>query len=138
VGEKVPDSLAGDWRKIVAAAETALDVLKTHLANEKKILPGWQVDQAARVILGEDPSLLPHPLGFNLNPDGHRFGVNFDNYLARDDRQIMPGLGFTLEPGIYREGNTALRMCANLFIDGERQVTLSAPLEREISAVLAP
>ena len=56
-------------------------------------------------------------------------------YLAHDDREIMPGMGFTLEPGIYTD-TYALRICANLFIDGNRQVNLSAPLQREIIAVL--
>ncbi|HUU28754.1 MAG TPA: M24 family metallopeptidase [archaeon] len=136
VGEDVPEPLASDWRRIAAAADSAVAVLKFHLPNEKKILQGYQVDQAARLHLGDDPDILPRPVGFNLNPYGHLFGVRFDNYLAHDDREIMPGMGFTLEPGIYRE-KRALRMCANIFIDGERQVNLSAPLERELIAVLA-
>jgi len=45
--------------------------------------------------------------------------------------------GFTLEPGIYTD-TYALRICANLFIDGKRQVSLSAPIQRKIIAVLAP
>ena len=136
IGDKVPDSLAADWERITAAADEALNVLKTRIPRERETLLGYEVDRAARIKLGSEPDILPRPLGFNLNRLGHDFGVRFDSYTAVDDREVMPGMGFTLEPGIYRE-NHALRMCANLFIDGERKVNISAPLQRKIAAVLA-
>ena len=95
------------------------------------------MDRAARARLGNPPDILPRPLGYNLNRDQHNFGVRFDNYLTHDDREIMPGMGFTLQPGIYKD-TYALRTCTNLFITGDRQVSLSAPLQQEIIAVLAP
>ncbi len=143
LGAVVPDSLAEPWSQVVLAADTALALLRFSLADERKVLPGWQVDSLARRVLSAtDPEVLPRPLGMNLNPYGHCFGVNFDNYLARDERRVMPGLGFTLEPGIWREA-CALRTCANLFLEYDpetraRKVVLSAPLQRAIVPLLAP
>ena len=137
VAEEIPDSLQAPWASIVAAANEALVILNRHIPKEK-VLRGYQVDQAARAkLLGRDAHLLPRPLGNNLNPYDHNFGVRFDNYMAYDDREIMPGMGFTLEPGIYRQDFYALRMCANLVIEGDRNIYLSAPLQQEIEAVLA-
>ncbi len=134
-GEQVPDSLSRPWERIVAAAEEALGLLRGRIPRQITTLRGYEVDQAARAKLGSIPDILPRPLGYNLNRNQHHFGVRFDNYLAHDDREIMPGMGFTLEPGIYTD-TYALRTCANLFIDGTRQVNLSAPLQRKIIAVL--
>jgi len=135
-GEQVPDSLSKSWKKIVAAAEEALGLLRARIPRQRTLL-GYEVAQAARAKLGSSPDILPRPLGYNLNRDQHNFGVRFDNYLTHDDREIMPGMGFTLQPGIYKD-TYALRTCANLFIRGDRQVKLSAPLQQEIIAVLAP
>jgi Xaa-Pro aminopeptidase len=135
-GEQVPDSLSKPWKRIVAAAGEALKLLSTRIPRQRTLL-GYEVDKAARARLGGSPDILPRPLGYNLNRDQNNFGVRFDNYLTRDDREIMPGMGFTLQPGIYTDTH-ALRTCVNLFITGDREVSLSAPLQQEIIAVLAP
>ena len=137
IAEEIPDSLQVPWESVVAAADEALAMLENHIPKNK-ILRGYQVGQAARTKLpGGNAHLLPRPLGNNLNPYGHNFGVRFDSYLAYDDREVMPGMGFTLEPGIYRENFYALRLCANLLIEGDRSIYLSAPLQRKLEAVLA-
>jgi Xaa-Pro aminopeptidase len=135
LNEEIPDSLQADWKRIVAAADEALSVLNNNIP-QKRSLMGYQVDRAGRAKLGGNPHALPRPLGNNLNPYDHNFGVRFDSYMAYDDREIMPGMGFTLEPGIYYENHFALRMCANLMIESDRSIYLSAPLQQEIEAVL--
>ncbi|MEA2063856.1 MAG: M24 family metallopeptidase [Gemmatimonadota bacterium] len=137
IGEEVPEELQGQWKNIVAAADAALEILEGYIPR-KLVLQGYRVDQAARARLGGQAHTPPRPLGFNLNPENHRFGVRFDDYMAHDDREIIPGMGFTLEPGLYYEGLHALRMCNNVLIQGDRSIFLSAPLQREIDAVLAP
>lgn len=131
----VEQSLAADWDRVASAADAALELLRARIPARRMTL-GYQVDEAAREKLGPDPNILPRPLGRNLNAWGRDFGVQFDNYLARDDRELMPGMGFTLEPGIHRARH-ALRMCNNVVIDGEWRIILSAPLQRRIIPVLA-
>ncbi len=122
------------WDKITAAADTALTLVSNRIKGNKT-LTGREVDEAARPLLSSNPHVLPRALGYNLNRNGRNFGVRFDNYLYLDNREVMPGLGFTLEPGIYSK-QYALRLCTNLFIEGDREVTLSAPLQRKPIAVL--
>ncbi|MEA1996629.1 MAG: M24 family metallopeptidase [Gemmatimonadota bacterium] len=137
IGEEVPDSLTESWERITAAADKAIHTLGFYIPKGL-VLHGFQVDSKARAELGRGPDILPRPLGFNLNPHSHRFGVRFDNYYAKDDREIMPGMGFTLEPGIFRE-NYALRMCANVVIDGSRGVRVfPASSQSRLIPVLGP
>ena len=132
--DSVKPGMKKAWGNIVAAADTALAILSNRVGTNTP-LTGREVDEAARKLLGPKPDALPRPLGYNLNRQGNHYGVRFDSYLFVDDRIIMPGLGFTLEPGIY--GNKyALRVCNNLFLEGSREVTLSAPLQRKLIPVL--
>ncbi len=134
VSETIAPGLQRSWDRITAAADTAL-ALVTRRIRSSKPLTGREVDEAARPLLSRDPHVLPRALGYNLNRTGRHFGVRFDNYLYLDNREVMPGLGFTLEPGIYSP-HYALRLCDNMFIEGDREVTLSAPLQRQPIAVL--
>ncbi|MBW7997663.1 MAG: M24 family metallopeptidase [Candidatus Glassbacteria bacterium] len=135
VADSVPGGMKQSWNRITAAADTALALVARRIKGGKS-LTGREVDEAARPLLGRDPHVLPRPLGYNLNRRGRNFGVRFDSYLFLDNREIMPGLGFTLEPGIYTK-YYALRLCTNLFLEGDREVTLSAPLQRKLIPALA-
>ncbi len=132
--ETIAPGLQQAWDRIAAAADTVLALVARRIKSSIP-LTGLEVDKAARPLLGGNPHVLPRALGYNLNRAGHKFGVRFDNYLYIDNREIMPGLGFTLEPGIYSK-QYALRLCTNLFIEGDRELTLSAPLQRKPIAVL--
>jgi len=55
----------------------------------------------------------------------HGNGVNIDNLETKDERQLVPGCCFSVEPGIYLEGEMAVRSEINMFIrhDGVAEVT---------------
>ena len=42
-----------------------------------------------------------HRTGHNLGEAVHGNGVNMDDYETHDDRRLLPGTGFTIEPGVY-------------------------------------
>ena len=42
-----------------------------------------------------------HRTGHSLGPTGHYLGVNIDNLETQDRRSLVPGVMFTIEPGIY-------------------------------------
>jgi Xaa-Pro dipeptidase len=63
------------------------------------------VDAAARRVLidaGFGAHIL-HRTGHSLGQEIHGNGVHMDDYETRDDRRLVPGLGFTIEPGLYFE-----------------------------------
>jgi Xaa-Pro aminopeptidase len=51
--------------------------------------------------------------------------VNIDNLETRDERLLLPGCCFSIEPGIYLAGRMAVRSELNMFIrhDGTPEVT---------------
>lgn len=80
-----------------------------HLAQKawaaRQPVQGWQLDDAARGVLIERglESAIRHRTGHSLSPGPlvHGVGMNLDNLETRDTRQLLPGIGFTVEPGAY-------------------------------------
>jgi Xaa-Pro aminopeptidase len=44
-----------------------------------------------------------HRTGHSLGVEVHGNGVHMDDYETHDDRRLLPGSGFTIEPGLYFE-----------------------------------
>jgi Xaa-Pro aminopeptidase len=88
---------------------------------------GWEVDKACRDVVGKRGfgKFFVHRTGHAIDRDTHGTGVNIDNLETRDERILMPGSCFSIEPGIYIPGEMAVRSEINMFIrhDGVPEVT---------------
>ena len=64
---------------------------------------GWEVDRAASAVLREAgyAHQILHRTGHSLGESVHGNGVNMDDFETHDDRRLLPGSGFTIEPGVY-------------------------------------
>ena len=130
--ETAPEKITKSWNVLYESARSSFDLIKEDVVRGKEVA-GNQVDERARsMLLKESPRTMARPLGRNINADNRMFGVNLDNYMASDNRIIFPGMGFTLEPGITVENEYQLRLCNNVYIDGERVAHLSVPLQEHI------
>jgi Xaa-Pro aminopeptidase len=90
------------------------------------------VDQAARRVLqdaGFGDRIL-HRTGHSLGETVHGNGVHLDDYETHDDRRLLPGAGFTIEPGLYFE-TFGVRTEINMF-RGEREALVTGPRQGEI------
>ena len=64
-----------------------------------------------------------HRTGHSLGTEVHGNGVHMDDYETRDDRRLIPGTGFTIEPGIYT-AEFGVRTEINMFVsEGAAHVT---------------
>ena len=71
-----------------------------------------------------------HRTGHSIDRDLHGRGPNLDNLETHDDRLLLAGVGFSVEPGIYIPGEVGMRTEINVFMgtDGP-EVTVSRPQE---------
>ena len=93
---------------------------------------GWEVDRAARDVI-ETAGLghyFVHRTGHSLGETVHGNGVHMDDYETHDDRRLLPGTGFTIEPGIYFDG-FGIRTEINMFV-GAREATVTGPVQTAI------
>lgn len=88
---------------------------------------GWQVDDACRNVIKKAGygKYFIHRTGHSITEETHGNGVNIDNLETKDERALLPGCCFSIEPGIYLEGKMAVRTEINMFIrhDGIPEVT---------------
>jgi Xaa-Pro aminopeptidase len=57
-----------------------------------------------------------------------------DDYETHDDRRLIPGTGFTVEPGVYFE-TFGVRTEVNVF-RGEREATVTGSSQRDVVTLL--
>ncbi len=109
-----------------AARNAAIKFVMDKFAKGQKCY-GWEVDDACRAVVKKAGygKYFVHRTGHSIGEEVHGNGVNIDNLETKDDRQLMPGCCFSVEPGIYLEGEMAARTEINMFIrhDGVPEVT---------------
>jgi Xaa-Pro dipeptidase len=137
VGSSVPERLRAIWSAVREAREAAVELLLArHAAGEAT--RGWEVDDAARSVIrthgfGE---FFIHRTGHSLGRELHDSGPNIDNFETRDTRELIAGVGFSIEPGIYLPGDVGFRSEINVFMGpGGPEVTTPEP-QQEVFALL--
>ena len=132
-GRTVPAEPARAFRAIVEARDAAVALVEES-ARAGRDLRGWEVDRAARTVLetaGYADHIL-HRTGHSLGESVHGNGVHLDDYETHDDRRMLPGTGFTIEPGLYFD-TFGVRTEINMF-RGEREAIVTGPRQMEIIA----
>jgi Xaa-Pro aminopeptidase len=116
----------------IRQARDAAAALVQESARNQRDLRGWQVDRAARNVLEQAgfKERILHRTGHNLGRDVHGNGVHMDDYESHDDRRLLPGTGFTIEPGVYFE-SFGVRTEINMYY-GEREALITGPAQTEI------
>jgi Xaa-Pro dipeptidase len=130
-GERVPEAPAEAFRAIAAARDTAVAMVED-ATRAGRDLRGWEVDRAARAVLeqaGFGDHIL-HRTGHSLGEQVHGNGVHLDDYETHDDRRILPGAGFTIEPGLYFE-DFGVRTEINMF-RGNEEARVTGPRQAAI------
>ena len=133
-GEKVPEKIDQVFRIVARARDLVLEKLEQEWTRGS-CPRGWELDQLARAHIGEAGygEFFVHRTGHSLGPGPavHGLGVNLDNLETRDTRQLLPGTGFTIEPGIYLP-EFGVRLEVNVYIDAELGPQVTTPVQREI------
>ena len=125
-GSRVPDEPARAFDAICRARDTAVALVE-EAAMTGRELHGWEVDRTARGVLersGYGDHVL-HRTGHSLGETVHGNGVHLDDYETHDERRILPGTGFTVEPGLYFD-TFGVRTEINVF-RGDHDAVVSGP-----------
>ena len=134
-GRRVPDRFATAFEAIRRARDAGVDLVQQAMRAGRD-LRGWEVDRAASSVLhaaGYGDHIL-HRTGHSLGESVHGNGVNMDDYETHDDRRLLPGTGFTIEPGVYFD-DFGVRTEINMIVS-PRDAAVTGPLQTEILALV--
>ncbi|MDH4063484.1 MAG: M24 family metallopeptidase [Acidobacteriota bacterium] len=101
-GASIPDRMAKPFAAIVAGRDAAVTFIQDAVRAERPVR-GFELDRVARDVIqqaGFGDAIL-HRTGHSLGENVHGNGAHLDDYETHDERRLMPGSGFTIEPGVY-------------------------------------
>lgn len=132
-GRKVPDEVEQVWRTVRDARDAAISTIQEG-AREGRPVAGFEGDKAARGVIeragyGE---YFVHRTGHSIDRDLHGSGPHLDTYETHDDRELLPGVGFSVEPGIYISGRFGVRSEVNMYWGPEGPEVTPAEPQREL------
>lgn len=107
------------WDVVRAARDAAVDRLRARWTpGGGGPVSGAELDDAARGVIrgaGYGECFL-HRTGHSIDRDLHGSGPHLDNFETADDRALIAGVGFSVEPGIYLPGRFGMRSEINVFL----------------------
>lgn len=115
-GPKVPSKVQRVWEVVRGARDAAVALVEERV-REGKPLAGFEVDRAARGVIeaaGFGASFV-HRTGHSIDRDLHGSGPHMDDFETHDERRLIPGVGFSVEPGVYLVGEFGVRSEVNMY-----------------------
>lgn len=101
-GTNPPQEMLNVFAAVTGARNAAVACVQGAVAAGAP-LAGFQVDDACRNYLRErklDEHFF-HRTGHSIGEEVHGNGANMDNYETHDERLVIPGTCFSVEPGVY-------------------------------------
>jgi Xaa-Pro aminopeptidase len=135
VGRPVNALVLRVFDSVLRARDHAFDVLESAWKAGRE-LEGWEVDAAARASIERDGfgHYFTHRLGHSLGEAVHSNGVNLDGFETHDTRRIIPGVGFSIEPGIYLP-EFGVRLEVDVYVDPLRGPTITTPPQTDLVVI---
>jgi Xaa-Pro aminopeptidase len=101
-GATPPEEMLNVFEAVAGARDAAVQCVKD-AATDGVALAGFEVDDACRGYLRERgfDEFFFHRTGHSIGAEVHGNGANMDNYETHDQRRIVPGTCFSVEPGVY-------------------------------------
>jgi Xaa-Pro dipeptidase len=116
-GTEVPQKVREVWTTVRGARDAAIDIIR-RASQSGRMIMGYEADRAARNVIEQAGygEAFVHRTGHSIDRDLHGSGPHLDDYETHDDRTLIQGVGFSVEPGIYLAGEFGMRSEVNVFM----------------------
>ncbi len=132
-GAHPPSRVAEVWRVVRDARDAAVSAIRSAVEAGRPIA-GYEGDRAARAVIegAGYGDYFVHRTGHSIDRDLHGSGPHLDDYETHDDRRLVPGVGFSIEPGVYLPGEFGVRSEVNMYWGPAGPVVTPAEPQREL------
>jgi Xaa-Pro aminopeptidase len=124
------------WEAVRDARDRAIALVRERARDGR--LRGADVDDAARRVIADRGygDYFTHRTGHSIDArELHGSGPHLDNLETREERLLIPGVGFSIEPGIYLPGKLGMRSEVNVHMRGGEAVVTPREYQRELMVV---
>lgn len=133
-----PSPVAAElWGVVCAARDAALDLLRARLEAGEPVA-GAEADREAYAVIASAGygERIVCRTGHSIDRFGlHGYGPTIDDTETFDSRRIIPGVGFSVEPGIYIPGEIGLRSEVNAHARADGLDVTPRDYQRELIVV---
>lgn len=122
------------WAAVRDARDAAVALVQERVTKGEPVR-GGEVDDAARDVIKKRGfgEYFTHRTGHSIDPrDLHGSGPHIDNLETREERLLIPGVAFSIEPGIYVPGEIGMRSEVNVYLTPGRVVVTPDSYQREL------
>jgi Xaa-Pro aminopeptidase len=138
VGESVPEEHASVFEIVARARDAAVELIKRRIDHGATI-HGHEADRAARAVITQAGfgDQFVHRTGHSIGREVHGMGANLDSLETEDNRMLIEGTCFSVEPGIYLPGRFGVRSELDMTIENGRAEVSAPQPQREVVPILA-
>ena len=117
---------------VAAGRDAAWELVRSRFPHQT--VRGFEVDDAARGVISQAGygAQFFHRTGHSIGIADHGQGANMDNLETHDTRPLLPMTGFSIEPGIYLEGDFGVRSEINVALTAEGAEITGGEPQREL------
>ncbi|HMC56412.1 MAG TPA: M24 family metallopeptidase [Gemmatimonadaceae bacterium] len=122
------------WDAVRDARDAAIKLVVDRVGKREEVR-GGEVDDAARTVIRDRGfgEYFTHRTGHSIDPrDLHGSGPHLDNLETREERLLIPGVAFSIEPGIYISGEIGMRTEVNVYVTADRAVVTPDTYQRDL------
>jgi len=136
--EKAPSEVIKVFGIVKDAAQAALKLVQKRFESGE-IVRGYEVDDAARNVIQEAGygKFFLHKTGHNIEYSLHGSGAHMDNLEMHDEREILRGTCFSIEPGIYLPDKFGVRLEFDVLVDLAGKVHQTGGFDQELRCLLS-
>ena len=134
-GPTPPDEVRNVFTIVRDARDRAFSLVRDRV-SAGQTLCGFEVDDAARnhVAANGYAARFVHRTGHSIGEDVHGTGANMDNLETHDERKVIAGTCFSIEPGIYLS-DFGIRSEFNVYVS-ETDARVTGDIQTDLIAVL--
>ena len=131
-GRQVPDEVGSVFNAVRGARDACSSYIDDRLAAGESV-SGADADRAARSVLEESgyAGLIRHRTGHGIDTEIHGCGTGLDSIEFPDNRLLLEGSCFSIEPGLYSK-DFGLRTEINAYVSSGRLKISGGPIQEEI------
>lgn len=132
-GPTTPDDVQRVWGAVLEARDAVIERLRSSSSSDER-LSGGSLDHVARGVLARHgyAEWFGHRTGHSIDLGLHGSGPHLDDFETHDMRELLPEVGFSVEPGVYLPGRFGVRTEINVVLHGSGPEVTPAEIQRDL------